>query len=117
MRKTVSIAAGGGMSHEEISIGLGIDRKTLEKYFEAELSTQAYARRLEVLDAMHGSAVKGNVAAQKAYLALNPKAAAPPQPAEPKPPVLGKKEQANVDAKDAAVGTTWHELLDGPALQ
>lgn len=107
-RKTVSIAAGGGMSHEQIAIGLGIDRKTLEKYFEAELSTVAYQRRLEVLDAMHHAAMKGNVSAQKAYLALEPAIAAPPAPKEPQ---LGKKEKAQADAKTAAVGSEWHDLL------
>jgi hypothetical protein len=114
LRRRVSIAAGGGMSHEEIAIGLGISRGTLEKHFEEELSTAAYQRRLEVLDAMHESAVDGNVAAQKAYLAMEPAIAAPPEPpveeqAKPKP--VGKKEQADADAAVATVGTEWHDVL------
>lgn len=107
-RRKVSIAAGAGMAHEEIALGLGIARNTLEKYFEEELSVGAYSRRLEVLDAMHRTAVKGNVAAQKAYVALTPAVAAPPVPVEaPK----GKKEQAQADAVTAADGTDWDDLL------
>jgi hypothetical protein len=97
------------MSHEEIALGLGISRPTLEKYFEAELSTGAYAKRLEVLAAMHGAALKGNVAAQKAYLALEPGLAAPPAEKTAEP--LGKKEQQNKDAVTAAAGTDWADLL------
>lgn len=107
-RRKVSVAAGAGMSHEEIALGLGIARNTLEKHFEQELSVGAYSRRLEVLDAMHRTAVKGNVAAQKAYVALTPAVAAPPVPAE-KP--KGKKEQAEADATSAARGTDWDDLL------
>ena len=112
MRRRVSIAAGGGMSHEEIAIGLGIARGTLEKHFELELSEGAYKRRLEVLNAMHRSALKGNVAAQKAFLAMSPALAAPPATKDPaKEPALGKKEQAQAEAKVAAVGTEWGGLL------
>jgi hypothetical protein len=107
-RRKVSVAAGAGMAHEEIAIGLGISRNTLEKHFAEELSVGAYSRRLEVLDAMHRTAVKGNVAAQKAYVALTPAVAVPPVPAE-KP--KGKKEQAQAEAQDAQAGTSWEELL------
>lgn len=70
-RRQVAIAAGGGMSHEQIALGMGIARNTLEKHFEAELSTGAYAKRLEVLQAVHAAAKRGNMAAAKAYLALD----------------------------------------------
>lgn len=104
------------MSHEEIAIGIGIDRTTLEKYYAAELSTVAYTRRLEVLTAMHKSALKGNVAAQKAYLAMDPALAAPPEPEgnskpEAKAEPIGKKQQAQVDAVSAAEGSDWHADL------
>lgn len=96
------------MSHQEIALGLGIDRGTLEKYFEAELSHGAYAKRLEVVVAMHGTAMKGNVAAQKAYLALEPGLAAPPAPKEEP---LGKKDRQNKDATTAHIGTDWEDDL------
>lgn len=106
-RERVAIAAGGGMSHEQIALALGIDRKTLEKHFEAELATGAYTKRLDQLVAMYQAGVKGNVAAQKAYLALEPGLAAPPEKPEP----IGKKEQQAKDATVAHVGTGWEDDL------
>lgn len=111
-RRKVTNAAAGGMAHEEIAIALGISRNTLEKHYEKELSTGALNRRAEVLDAMARTALKGNVAAQKAFLALTPTLAAPPttEKAE-KQEKVGKKEQANRDAVTAAEGTDWGDLL------
>jgi hypothetical protein len=114
MRKRVAIAAGGGMSHEEIALGLGLARNTLEKYFERELSIGAYEKRLEVLQAMQQAAKRGNVAAQKAYMQLTPRAAAPPLPMPEKSKPEGKKAQAQADAQTAHVGTDWDTLLKAP---
>ena len=105
------------MSHEEIALGLGITRPTLEKHCQLELSTGAYQKRLEVLDAMFRTARRGNVAAQKAYMQLTPQLAAPPQapakpPEAPVPEKLGKKEQAQADAVNAGAGTEWGTLLN-----
>jgi hypothetical protein len=114
-RRKVAIAAGSGqMSHEEIAIGLGICRNTLETYFAAELSRAANAKRLEVLEAMHRTALKGNVAAQKAYIAGTPQVAAPPLGDEDPVP-QGKKERANADAKTAQKGTEWDDLIGAGA--
>lgn len=119
MRRKVAAAAGAGMSHEEIAIGLGLARNTLEKHFARELTEGAYARRLEVVLAMHAAAKRGNVAAAKQYLSMTPRVAAPPLPvgeaesAAPPTPKLGKKEQAQVDAVSAHKGTDWDGLL-GP---
>lgn len=113
-RRRVSIAAGGGMSHEEIALAIGISKPTLEKYFEAELSTAAYERRIEVLEAMHSAALKGNVTAQKAYLSIEPALAAPP--AEPeKAEKIGKKEKADRDARVAHLGDPEWSVLLAPA--
>lgn len=109
-KRSVSIAAGAGVSHEEIALGLGITRPTLMKHYARELTIGAYERRQEVLDAMHEAALKGNVAAQKAYVALTPKPAAPPVPEEP-----GKKVRAQAEAVTAHVGTDWDDLLRPPA--
>lgn len=120
-RKKVAAAAGGGMPHEDIALGLGISKTTLEKYYAHEISTGAYAKRLEVVNAMHKAAKKGNVAAQKAYLALDPKLAAPPlslgDEQHSKEPELGKKAQANADATTAGQGGEWGDLLGGPAAK
>lgn len=107
-RRRVTNAAACGMSHEEIAIGLGIHRHTLDKHYADELSTGAINRRMEVFDVMVATAKKGNVAAQKAVLAMTPAAAAPPVPKEEP---VGKKEQANRDAVTAAEGTDWNDLL------
>lgn len=107
-RRKVTNAAAGGMSHEEIAIALGLHRHTLEKHYAAELSSGALGRRMEVLDAMARTALKGNVSAQKSFLAMTPALAAPPvEPEKPK----GKKEQAAADAVTAAKGTDWADLL------
>lgn len=113
-RREVSIAAGAGVSHEEIALGIGISRPTLEKHFAFELTTGAYCRRQEVLNAMFKAAKKGNVAAQKAYAAMTPRAAAPPAP--PEQPE-GKKAQAQADAISAHTGTEWESLLTRPTVQ
>lgn len=107
LQRKVSIAAGGGMSHEEIAISLGISRNTMEKHFAVELSVAAYQRRIEVVNAMHKAALKGNVAAQKAYLSQDPRLAPPPAAEAAKGPA-GKKEQRHADAGTAAQGTEWH---------
>lgn len=113
-RRKVAIAAGAGMSHEEIALGLGISRPTLEKHFEHELSVGAYEKRLEALDALHRSAKKGNVAAIKAYTAMTPRASAPPEPTKPGKPE-GKKAQQQADAQTAQVGTDWEDILPRPS--
>jgi hypothetical protein len=114
-RREVSIAAGAGISHEEMALGLGISRPTLEKHYAYELTTGAYKRRQEVLNAMFKAAKAGNVAAQKAYTALSPKVSAPPLPEEPAPE--GKKAQRQADAKTAQNGTEWAELLPAAPTQ
>ncbi len=116
-RRSVSIAAGAGVSHEEIAIGLGIAKMTLQKHFAYELTEGAYRRRQEVLEAMFRAAKKGNVAAQKAYAALMPKVAAPPLPPERQEVPEGKKAQAAADAKTAQAGTEWADLLPSVPAQ
>lgn len=110
-RKRVAICAGGGMSHEEIALGMSISRPTLEKYFAHELSVGAYEKRQEVLEAMHRTAKNGNVAAQKAYIAMTTPVAAPPLPSDEHAKRSGKKERAQADALTAQSGTDWESLL------
>jgi hypothetical protein len=103
------------MSHEEIALGLGISRNTLEKHFERELSIGAYEKRLDVLDAMQRTAKRGNVAAQKAYLQLTRASRRRRSPAR-----TGRRCEAfearqkgagAADARGAQIGTEWDDLL------
>lgn len=123
-KRQVSIAAAGGMRHDDIAIAMGVCRDTLSKYFEAELSAGAAARRMEVLQALFIAAKKGSSSAARAFLAADPTLGIPPlpegaQPAVAQAPVAavtpkrGKKEQAQADAQTAAQGTEWDHLLGG----
>jgi hypothetical protein len=123
-RRKVSIAAGGGMLHEQIAIALEISTDTLRKYYETELAVGSTQRRMDVLQAMYRAAtVKGSTSAAKVYLANEPQVACPPVPVAAEGPAavtpqavhpaakLGKKEQADADAKTAGAGTEWADLL------
>jgi len=111
-RRKVSVAAAWGMPHVEIALALNIARPTLEKHYGHELSIGASQRRMEVMQALQKQATKGNVAACKALLAITPLVAAPPAEPAPDPmPKLGKKEQAQADARTAQQGTDWDTLL------
>lgn len=119
-RQKVSVAAGGGMAHEEIALAMGMSRNTLEKHYAHELSLGAAEKRLEVLNALHRAAKQGKVAAIKEYLSNTPQVAAPPAPKpEPAgeaklPEKLGKKEQAQLDATTAHhADHEWAGLLPG----
>lgn len=112
-RDLVAIAAGAGMPHTEIAQGLGIARNTLERWYGKELKEGAYARRLLVISAMYHAATgaKPNVTAGKAYMALVPKDVLPKPSRKRKEVPLGKKEQAQVDARSSAHGTDWSDDL------
>lgn len=115
LRRQVSVAAGGGMSHDDIALALRVSKPTLYKYFAADLAEGAAGRRIEVLDALYKAAIKGSVSACKGYLAVAPSIAAPPERPEPdgeeKGAPLGKKERANAEAKTAQVGSDWEDDL------
>jgi len=104
------------MAHEEIALALGITRPTLSKHFAHELTVGAFERRMEVLEAVHRAAKKGNVAAAKAYSQLTPRTAAPPETNGDGAAkgTVGKKAQAQADATTAQQGTEWESLLKPP---
>lgn len=118
LKRTVSIAAGGGMSHEAIAIALGISRVTLVKYFNEELTLGACQRRLRVLEAVYKAACKGNVAAAKAYGTLSVGAVSPEGDGVDTPEAQtgeGKKERAQRESRTAQKGTEWESLLKPPS--
>lgn len=115
MRRRVSIAAGGGMSHEAIGQALKIDPKTLRKHYEAELSSGANMRRIDVLEKLFASARKGSTSAARAFLQHAPEFHVLGETVKPategKPEKIGKKEQLQADAVDAEQGTGWDGVL------
>lgn len=135
LRAKVASAAGAGMRHEDIAVALGICRDTLAKHYEKELSVGANQRRLEAYHGLYMKAKTGNAAAVKLYLSMEPEPTAPPLPEGAPAPVpspavtppapadaptgravrVGKKEQQQIDAQTAAVGSDWEDLLRKPA--
>ena len=124
-RRQVSVAAGGGMTHEAIALALGIDRDTLAKHYAIELSTAANMRRMEVLSALYLAAKKGSSSAARAYLANSPDfeplpaggVKPPAEPPAPRAEPMGKKEAADAAAKTVQIGTGWDGLLPSAPLQ
>lgn len=118
LRELVAIAAGAGTPQDEIAAGIGCSTPTLRKHFEQELEEGACRRRLDMLREMYRSGMKGNVTAQRAYLATPaPRTIAPPADGEEKPAAVGpkgKKEQAQDAARTAAEGTSWDSILPKP---
>lgn len=117
LRRKVSIAVAGGMSHEAIALAIGIARNTLELHYQHELTEGACKRRLEVVEAAHKAAMKGNVSAQRLLLGMTPEIGVPTAEQEGKDEgkqeKVGKKEQADRDAVGAESGTGWDGLLPG----
>lgn len=119
-RRRVSIAAGGGMTHEGIALALKISEPTLRKHYPDELAAGAHSRRIDVLEKLYVSAKKGSTSAARAFLQhqaqFAPLAEGQLQgttkgPAAEKPEKLGKKEQAAADAVGAEAGTGWDGVL------
>ena len=115
LRRRVSIAASGGMAHWQIALAIGISRPTLELHYQVELTEGACKRRLEVMEAAHRAAMKGNVSAQRLLLSVQQEIGVPTAGQEgkdePAAPKVGKKEQAKLDAVGAEAGTDWAGLL------
>ncbi len=121
-RRRVSVAAGGGMTHEAIALALKISEPTLRKHYADELAAGAHGRRMDVLEKLYTSARRGSTSAARAYLAhqaqFTPLAEGQLQDGgkgskAPKPVKVGKKEQAQVDAVGAESGTDWDGILPG----
>jgi hypothetical protein len=107
-RRRVELMAGEA-SEEVIAKLIGINADTLRKHFSNELQFGRARVLADNLDRLDRQAAKGNTAAAKALIARKD-LVAPDQP--PKEPKLGKKEQADADAVEAATGTSWRELTE-----
>lgn len=103
-RERVAILLGAGMPAWQVAQAIGIAESTLRDHYAAELDSGRAAKRAELIVAMHTAGRGGNVAAQKAYLAMDSDLDAPP---EPRPDPLGKKDAANQAALTAGAGVDW----------
>ena len=100
-RETCSILAAGQMSEEAIASVFGITRPTLHKHFAAELTQGAAERTAAVLLALYETAVAGNVAAARTWLARQ---------ADQQGEALGRKAQREADAAEAPPAE-WADLI------
>lgn len=108
------------MPVSDIACAMGMSLGELRASFAFELSTGAFRARMNLIVAQHGAGMKGNTAAAKSYLSVDPGNLAPlpkGETAPPKPEKLGKKAQANVTAQTAQVGSAWEALLPRPPVQ
>ena len=121
MRQKTELLVACGMSHASIARVIGIDRGTLEKYFPEELTHGASRKRSEVVAMLWASAAKGNVTAQKRLEEITRttdavaehagQVSAAVMASSKQREAVGKKEQANLTAQTAAIGTPWEAVL------
>jgi len=124
MRQRVEMMSAGGMTQSQMASVIGCDIDTLAKHFRVEIDTGPANRRKEALELLWASARKGNVSAQKAVYAIAEREAATHaiENAETNilnaeaeiaatPPKIGKKEQRQIDAETAGVGSEWGDDL------
>ncbi|WP_411033830.1 hypothetical protein [Shinella sp. BYT-45] len=113
-QELVTVLRTAGWNQERIARQLGCDVKTLRKYFSRELDAGADIVEAEALMVTYRKMRQGNSVATGRILDLADKAqmALPQrrQPAE-KPVRLGKKEQADVDARSGHENNEWGNLL------
>ena len=95
------------MSEDDVARAFGIATETLRKHFSEELKDGRARRRAEAVHLLFTAARKGNVAAAKALERITAD-----ETPTPRPKPLGKKEQAQLDAENAGIGTDWGNDLD-----
>ena len=107
----VQILRASGMSLNAIATAIDIHPETLRKHFADDLEIAVAKRTAAVLMARYRSAIGGNIAAQTKFLELA--GAIPSKPKRrAKPPRLGKKERATLEAQTPDRGTSWEDLLN-----
>lgn len=129
-REKVAVLVSAGMTVDQIAQAMALTEPTLRRHFRAELETGAIRKRAEMLVALHRTALKGNVAAQKEALAIMDRAnledlqdrlrgKAPSKPSDtgsvpaaaPAPDPVGKKVQAEMDAHSVVTKGPWGDLI------
>jgi hypothetical protein len=110
-RRSVERMVAVGESHAVIASAFGLSQAELRRHFAVELAKGHARRRREIIDLMFQAAHKGNTAAQRRLEEMTAITPAAPEPKTAKAPVLGKKEQAEIDALTADEGTSWASIL------
>lgn len=118
LRRKVEELTMCGMSQEVVARAIGCSHPTLVKHFPDELTFGLAKKRAEVIAMLFKSAKGGNVTAQKKLEEMSRLAGAEAEfdgRSHPAPQV-GKKVQAEEDAKSAGSGTGWgDDLSPAPA--
>ena len=102
-REQCSILAAARVSEEDIASAFNISRPTLRKHFADELTTGAAQRNAGVVEQLYRTAMDGNVAAARTWLARQGDEQGAGE-------TLGKKAQREADAADPPPGA-WADLL------
>lgn len=124
-REKVAVLVSSGMTVDEISRVMALSEPTLRRHYAAEIETGALRKRADVLVALHRTALKGNVAAQKEAIAIMDRARleqlqdqvrgkATPKPEAASTDPIGKKEQAQLDAHNVVEVSDWANLVRRP---
>jgi DNA-binding CsgD family transcriptional regulator len=109
-RDEVEILLAAGTPAWAVAQALGISESTLREHYGAQLDHGRARKRAAMTVALFRSGMSGNVAAQKAFLALDTPLDPPPPP-EDKPEALGKKAAADQAARSAGAGVDWARHL------
>lgn len=124
-RDLVAVLGAAGWGRAEIARAIDVSTSVLRKNFAEELGTGPAKKRAELIAAIYQSAIGGNSASQRMFLALGETAPyeAPEVPAarpaeEPKKqPKLGKKEAAELAAQNPDIGTSIGALMSQRSAQ
>lgn len=120
--RKIALSRAFGRTVAEISAIVGLDEKTLRKYYSRELEKAPELVEAVLDEAIFEQAMAGRVGAQRLMKEMLAKGkAAVPLPGRParqtrqaKIAPLGKKAQADADAQDAHKGTSWGDILHKP---
>jgi hypothetical protein len=109
-RQEVETMAGLGMSHKQIGAIKHITEKTLTRYYRHELEQGGAKAVLRVAQNLFNLATRANASAAACIFFLKTQGGDNWREKAPQP--LGKKEEAEMAARDAEQGSEWAGLLN-----
>lgn len=109
-REKVQVLRAQGMALAAIAEALGIHYQTLNTHFSIDLEVAVAKKTADMMMARYRSGMGGSVPAQNKF--LEAAGAIPPKPSkQAKPPKIGKKEAAQVEAEAKPDDTEWGTLV------